>query len=169
MSSAIRAIRAVALVAVVIISLSSVMALRSQQTGRAQSSKSSQSAGGAASKADAQTIPPYHKSAKDAKPTPQILPASAFSGRPLVARAYQIANEIPLVLAQQPCYCHCDKEFGHGSLLDCFASTHTAGCGICMGETFFAYQMTKQGKTPAEIRAAIIRGEWRTATVNPSK
>ena len=165
MSSTIRTVRAVAPLAVAL-SLSSVMALRSQQTGRAPSP---QSTGGAPSKPAAEAIPPYHKSAKDAQPLPQILPASAFSGRPLVARAYQIANEIQLVLAQQPCYCHCDKEFGHGSLLDCFASTHTAGCGICMGETFFAYQMTRQGKTPTEIRAAIIRGEWRTATVNPSK
>jgi len=162
MRSMVRTLSSVA----VAVSLSSVMVLRSQQGERAQASKS---AAGAASKADDQTVPPYHKSAKDAQPLPRILPASAFTGRPLVARAYQIASEIPLVLAQQPCYCHCDKEFGHGSLLDCFASTHTAGCGVCMGETFLAYQMTKQGKTPAEIRAAIMRGEWRTASANPSK
>jgi len=30
------------------------------------------------------------------------------------------------VLAQQPCYCWCDK-FGHASLLDCFATEHGAG------------------------------------------
>ena len=143
------------LLAAVVISLSSLAVLRSQQT---------QSPKGAASKQSAQPVPPYHKSAEDAKPLPRLLPASAFSDRPLVAKAYQIANEIPLVIAQQPCYCHCDKEYGHGSLLDCFASSHTAGCGVCMGETFFAYQMTKQGKTPAEIRQAIIRGEWRNAS-----
>lgn len=110
-----------------------------------------------------QETPPYHKSAKDAQPLPQTLPASNFSDHPLVAQAYEIAHEIPLVLAQQPCYCHCDREFGHTSLLDCFTSTHTAGCGVCMGETFFTYQMTKEGKTPAEIREGIIRGDWRKA------
>jgi hypothetical protein len=30
------------------------------------------------------------------------------------------------VLAQQPCYCYCDG-YGHGSLLDCYASYHGAG------------------------------------------
>jgi len=116
----------------------------------------------AASASDQET-PPYHRSAKDAQPLPETLPASDFRDRPLAAQAYEIAHEIPLVLAQQPCYCHCDKEFGHTSLLDCFTSTHTAGCGVCMGETFYAYQMTKQGKTPVEIRHGIIRGDWKHA------
>jgi uncharacterized protein with PCYCGC motif len=123
---------------------------------------------GAAEKTTEPT-PPYHKSAEDAQPLPRLLPASDFSDRPMVARAYRIANEIPLVLAQQPCYCHCDRAFNHTSLLDCFASTHTAGCGICMAETFLAYRMTKQGKTPAEIRAAISRGDWKKAETKNSK
>lgn len=127
-------------------------------SGAQQSKTANQSAG-----ASGQETPPYHKSAKDAEPLPQTLPASDFRDHPLVAQAYEIAHEIPLVLAQQPCYCHCDREFGHGSLLDCFTSTHTAGCGVCMGETFYAYQMTKQGKTPAEIRQGIIRGDWKQA------
>jgi hypothetical protein len=29
-----------------------------------------------------------------------------------------------------------------------------------MKEAVFAYQQTKKGKTPAQIRAAIERGEW---------
>ncbi|HUI40467.1 MAG TPA: CYCXC family (seleno)protein [Terriglobia bacterium] len=156
------AIRGIFLAALAI-SLCTFGALASQQSARAHSSASG------ASKPAGQPVPPYHKSAADAKPLPRILPASDFSDRPLVARAYQIASEIPTVLAQQPCYCHCDKEFGHTSLLDCFASSHTAGCGICMGETFFAYKLTKEGKTPAEIRAAIIRGDWKTAHVDPFK
>ena len=127
---------------------------------------SGQSTAQPATKQRSQPTPPYHKSAEESKPLPRLLPASNFSDRPLVARAYQIANEIPLVLAQQPCYCHCDKAFGHTSLLDCFASSHTAGCGICMAETFFAFQMTKQGKTPAEIRDAIVRGDFRRGGVN---
>lgn len=114
-------------------------------------------------------VPAYHKSAKDAKPLPRLLPPSDFRDRPLIARAYQIASEIPLVLAQQPCYCHCDRHFGHTSLLDCYTSSHTAGCGICMAETFFAYRMTKQGKKPAEIRKAIIRGDWKNAESEPHK
>jgi hypothetical protein len=52
--------------------------------------------------------------------------ASYFRGYPPVERAYQVAARIPEVLAEQPCYCWCDK-FGHGSLLDCFATDHGAG------------------------------------------
>lgn len=159
MRSAIRLV----LLAVMVTGLSNVVLFALQQNEPSGSSSA------AASKEAGQPIPPYHKSAADAKPLPRILPASDFSDRPLVARAYQIASEIPTVLAQQPCYCRCDKEFGHTSLLDCFASTHTAGCGICMGETFFAFQMTKEGRTPAEIRAAIVRGDWKTAHIDLNK
>ncbi len=70
-------------------------------------------------------IPPFYESEAAAKPFPVTLPAAYFRNR-LVARAYRVAQEIPGVLAQQPCYCYCEK-FGHHSLLDCFASDHGAG------------------------------------------
>lgn len=70
-------------------------------------------------------VPPYHASAMAARPLPKTLPASRFS-IPAVAKAYGVAQAIPEVLAQQPCYCWCDK-FGHGSLLDCFRTDHGAG------------------------------------------
>ena len=62
--------------------------------------------------------------------------------------------------SQQPCYCRCDREMGHNSLHSCFEGTHGAACSTGMKEGVFAYQMTKKGKTPAQIRAAIERGEW---------
>lgn len=71
-------------------------------------------------------VPPYHASAETAKPFPALVPARYFRRYPLVVRAYEIAHEMPAVIAQQPCYCHCDK-FGHRSLLDCYASDHGAG------------------------------------------
>ena len=114
----------------------------------------------------AQPTPPYHKSAKEAKPFPPLMPPTRFADRPVVAWAYHIAGQIPGVLAQQPCYCHCDKVFGHGSLLDCFASDHTAGCPICLKEAFLAYQLNKQGKTPSEIREGIIHGDWQKIDIN---
>ena len=70
--------------------------------------------------------PPYHRSAAAARPLPRTLPPDYFRRSPLVARAYQIAGEIPTVIAQQPCYCRCDR-LGHRSLLDCYASDHGAG------------------------------------------
>ena len=71
-------------------------------------------------------VPPYYKSAEAAQPYPVLLPAGYFQGNPLAERAYRIAAAMPGVLAQQPCYCHCNK-FGHHSLLDCYASNHAAG------------------------------------------
>ena len=49
---------------------------------------------------------------------------------------------------------------GHKSLHSCFEGTHGAVCSTCLQEGMFAYEQTKQGKTPAQIRAAIERGEW---------
>jgi hypothetical protein len=37
--------------------------------------------------------------------------------------AYQVAKEIPEILAQIPCFCECEP-FGHENLLDCFIDTH---------------------------------------------
>lgn len=71
------------------------------------------------------SIPPYHQSAEAAKPFPQLMPVSRYRDYPVIARVYEVAHRRPEMLAQQPCYCYCDK-FGHGSLLDCFASDHGA-------------------------------------------
>jgi uncharacterized protein with PCYCGC motif len=111
-------------------------------------------------------VPPYYKSAKAAGPLPATLPPSHFADRPVVVTAYTIAQKIPKVLVQQPCYCGCDKHFGHHSLLDCYTSEHTAGCGICVKETFLTWEMTRQHKTPAQIRAAIMRGDFNSVDIN---
>jgi hypothetical protein len=74
----------------------------------------------------ARPIPPYYETAEAAKPFPQLMPPERYSDYPHIERAYRIAHRIPDVLAQQPCYCWCSK-FGHGSLLDCYASDHGAG------------------------------------------
>jgi len=42
------------------------------------------------------------------------------------ARTYQIAHEIPDILDQLYCYCECDKQMGHKSLLSCFIDSHAA-------------------------------------------
>ena len=70
-------------------------------------------------------VPPFYASVEAAKPLTQTLAPERFH-IPVVAKAYRVAREIPEVLAQQPCYCWCDK-FGHASLLDCFATEHGAG------------------------------------------
>ncbi|MDE3103572.1 MAG: hypothetical protein KGK08_00210 [Acidobacteriota bacterium] len=74
--------------------------------------------------------------------------------------AYKMAAKVSSVLYQQPCYCRCDRALGHQSLHSCFEGTHGAACSTCMREGVYAYQQTKLGRTPAQIRAGIERGEW---------
>ena len=69
-------------------------------------------------------VPPFHESAEAAMPFPKTLSPS-WIGAPVARRAYAIAQQIPGVLAQQPCYCWCDRH-GHGSLLDCHKDKHSA-------------------------------------------
>ncbi len=81
----------------------------------------------------------------------------SFRFRP---HAYELAAKIQTVIYQLPCYCYCDR-MGHKSLHSCFEGTHGAQCTTCMKELYYAYQMTKQNKTAAQIRKGIIAGEWR--------
>ncbi len=115
------AVTAVPLAAIAIIASSCSRSEPEQEWRPLQVEERAQSAQ-PASPAD---VPPYHESAAAARPFPRLVPAGYFRN-PIVARAYEIAAEIPEVVAQQPCYCRCDK-FGHRSLLDCYASDHGAG------------------------------------------
>jgi hypothetical protein len=64
------------------------------------------------------------------------------------------------VVYQLPCNCRCDRSLGHTSLRSCFETVHGTECDTCAKEGFLAYRMTRAGKTPAEIRAAIARHEY---------
>lgn len=111
----------------------------------------------------AQDVPAYNAAAPS-KPLPAILSGKQLTGpyfaHPYQVRAYEMAQKIPAVLHQLPCYCRCDRTFNHNSLHSCFEGTHGAACSTCMKEAVYAYQQTKQGKTPSQIRAAIERGDW---------
>jgi Protein of unknown function with PCYCGC motif len=80
---------------------------------------------------------------------------------PYQTHAYELAAKIQKVIYQQPCYCYCDRGMGHNSLHSCFSGTHGAQCGTCLKELYYTYTMNKQGKTAKEIRAGIIRGDWK--------
>jgi Protein of unknown function with PCYCGC motif len=81
---------------------------------------------------------------------------------PYQAHAYELAEKIPGVLHQLPCYCYCDRAHGHKSLRTCYESTHAAHCGVCLKEAYYAYQQTKLKKTAKQIREGIIRGDWQS-------
>ena len=119
------------------------------------SSGSSQEAG-----AQDNAIPAYHAQAPKGE-LPETLSAENFSD-PLVKNAYAVAAKVKKTLYQQPCYCHCDRSKGHTSLLDCFASEHGSGCGTCIYEDLYAYEQVHKGKTAAQIREGIIKGDWKS-------
>jgi len=110
-----------------------------------------------------EATPAFHAEApKDA--LPPTMEASIFTDIQTF-NAYVVAGRVKKVLYQQPCYCHCDRSQGHGSLLDCFVSRHGAGCDICQKEDFYSYEQTRKGKTPAQIREGIIHGEWQKVDI----
>ncbi len=112
-----------------------------------------------AAQAAEEPVPAFHSEAPHGQ-LPQTLSPSEFSDV-VVQNAYTLAARVRKILYQQPCYCHCDRSQGHTSLLDCFASKHGSECGVCMREAIYSYEQSHKGKTAAQIRAGIERGEWR--------
>ena len=110
-------------------------------------------------------VPSYHSYALK-PPYPATVDPKQFPDA-LNRNVYALAAKVKPVLYQQPCYCYCDRHAGHKSLLDCFASMHGSECDICQKEAVLAYQLTKKGETPAQIRSAIIRGDWRMVNMSP--
>lgn len=113
----------------------------------------------------ADDIPAYHPSAPlKVSALPPILSGAKLTGPnfryPWQVHVYQDAAKVSSVLYQLPCNCRCDRALGHTSLRSCFEGLHGAECSTCAAEGFFAYQQTKLGKSPAEIRAAIARHEY---------
>jgi hypothetical protein len=105
-------------------------------------------------------IPAYHAQAPKGE-LPETVNPERFSNL-VVENAYAVAAKIKKTLYQEPCYCHCDRSKGHTSLLDCFASEHGSGCGTCIYEDFYSYEQVGKGKTAAQIRRGIIKGEWKS-------
>jgi hypothetical protein len=112
-------------------------------------------------------VPAFHK-APPASPLGPTLDAAQFS-EVVIQNSYAMAAKVKNVLYQEPCYCFCDQNDGHHSLYDCFASTHASICNTCMAEGIFTYEQTQKGLSPAKIRAAIIRGDWRKMDLSAYK
>jgi hypothetical protein len=107
----------------------------------------------------AKKIPAFH-SAPAAVPLAVTLDPKQFNDVP-TQNSYAMAAKIKNVLYQQPCFCYCDANDGHHSLYDCFVTDHAASCNICRMEGIFAYEQTRKGQTPAQIRKEIINDAWK--------
>jgi hypothetical protein len=106
------------------------------------------------------TDPPAYHATPPAGALPSTLDPKQFSDA-RTQKIYAMAAKVKPVLYQQPCYCRCDREVGHTSLLDCFGDNHGSICDVCKKEAVYSYQQTKLGKSPAEIRAGIMAGKWK--------
>jgi hypothetical protein len=113
---------------------------------------------------DSSDVPAFHAEAPTGA-LPATMSPDTF-GDPVVQNAYTVAGRVKKVLYQEPCYCHCDRSQGHTGLLDCFVSKHGSGCEICVREDLYSYEQTKKGKTPAQIREGIMKGEWQSVDMS---
>ena len=103
----------------------------------------------------AKTVPAHFEVPPSKSSLGPTLDPSSFTG--ITRDAYRAAREIPVTLAQLPCYCHCDQGFGHKSLYSCFEDDHASHCDVCVREALLALKLEKEEKmTPAQIRDTIV-------------
>ena len=103
----------------------------------------------------AQTIPAHFEVAPSKSSLGPTLEPEQFTG--ITRDAYRAVREIPVTIAQLPCYCHCDKGYGHKSLYSCFEDDHASHCAVCVNEALLALKLQKEQKlTPAQIRDTIV-------------
>ena len=113
----------------------------------------------------ADDVPAYHPSAPlKVSALPPIMAGAQLRGNdfryPWQVHVYQQVAKVGNVVYQLPCNCRCDRALGHTSLRSCFETNHGTECSTCAKEGIFAYQQTKLGKTPTQIRQAIARHEY---------
>jgi hypothetical protein len=105
--------------------------------------------------ASASLVPAFQTDATSLKNLAPTLSPEKFFGQQKAA--YTAVKQIPRTIAQLPCYCHCDKGFGHKSLYTCFEDDHAAHCAVCVDEALLAYRLEKDEKLkPEQIRERII-------------
>ena len=80
---------------------------------------------------------------------------SYFSKDPKAMAAYQVAKDIPEVLAEMPCFCGCMTALNHESNLFCFRDEHGSGCNICEDVALEARDLHKQGLSIDQIREKV--------------
>src|SRR6185503_879561 len=62
----------------------------------------------------AKTMPAHFEVPPSRSSLGPTLDPNSFTG--ITRDAYRAVKEIPVTIAQLPCYCHCDQGFGHKSL-----------------------------------------------------
>ncbi|MFY9621915.1 MAG: CYCXC family (seleno)protein [Pyrinomonadaceae bacterium] len=130
-------------------------ALTRRQEQPAQTEKAAHSAEHATpASSDAKSIPAHYETEPPRIALAATLDPEKFNGK--TRDAYRIVREAPQLIAQLPCYCYCDRGFGHKSLHSCYVDDHAAHCTVCVDEVLKAYDMQKRGLSPQQIRQQIV-------------
>jgi hypothetical protein len=130
-------------------------ALTRRQEGPTQSESATHAAEHSSAPASSTKSVPAHYETEPARSSlaPTLAP-ERFTGK--TQDAYRVVREAPQLIAQLPCYCYCDRGFGHQSLHSCFVDDHAAHCAVCVDEALLAYNLRKRGLSPQQIREQII-------------
>lgn len=94
------------------------------------------------------------------------LPKEMQTAPTKVRESYQFAVVNPDALKNVPCYCGCGS-MGHRSNYDCYVKEvkgdgtvvfdqHALGCSLCVDISQDVMRMTRDGRAPPDIRAAIL-------------
>ena len=102
----------------------------------------------------------------DLKMAPMSQMSAEVKTAPVVTQqAYQFAVANPEVMKHIPCYCGCGA-MGHTSNYSCYVQgvdasgnvkfdSHAIGCSICVDITQDVMRLSKQGKSPQDIKAYV--------------
>ncbi len=105
--------------------------------------------------------------AHDLKMAPlNMLPTQMQNAPTRVREAYQFAAANPDALKNVPCYCGCGA-IGHTSNYACYVKQskadgtivfddHALGCSVCVDIAQDVMKLTRDGKSPSDIRTFIV-------------
>ena len=86
----------------------------------------------------------------------RVVAAKDLEGDTRVIEAFDMVREMPQVVDGIRCSCGCDGVDGYYSLLSCFEKDGMAShCEVCQAEARLIHRLHRQGKTLAQIRAAL--------------
>jgi hypothetical protein len=127
---------------------------RQERTSQTESAKHTTEHQSAPTSANSKSVPAHYQTEPAASSLAPTLAPEKFTGK--AKEAYRVVQEAPQLIAQLPCYCYCDRGFGHKSLHSCFVDDHAAHCAVCVDEALLAYNLQKRGWSPQQIREHIV-------------
>jgi hypothetical protein len=88
-----------------------------------------------------------------------VTAAKDLGGDRKAIEAFDMVREIPQVVDGIRCTCGCESIDGYYSLLSCFEKDGMArDCAVCQGHARLIHRLHREGKTLAQIRAAVDAG-----------